>query len=1043
VRIKVADWEEARTHIQQNTRDGRLFLALAKPPPPGSEVRFEVATQSSGERVLAARCVVESQVLDGSQDAHPGALVKVAFVEPGCDEEVRRALKPVMAPRQPPPPRRKHDTVIGIDLGTTYTCVATMEGTGPKVIASRLGHDTIPSAFTFDERGLPVVGQSAERRNAVDPARGVVGTKRFIGRRWSDDLKKELAGKVHAHVAPDSEGMAAALVAGRVLSPVEVAACILAEVRQSAETSLGRPVRHAVVTVPAYFSEVQRNAVREAGERAGVDILRIVNEPTAASIMFGHRRNEQKTILVYDFGGGTFDVSVLEVSGSLYMVKATGGDAFLGGLDVDRIIAEHLEAELASRLGHGDLDRVAQDRLLAAARDLKHELSGASRAAVSIPRLRTGASASDILDFTVEVTREKLDQLVGPLVDRTLAICDEALTAAGLLPADVNDVLLVGGQTRMPIVSQRLRAHFGRPPSKRVNPDEVVALGAALVAASRDEANAPTLIDVLGVPIWVSQDKGPLKPLLAKNVSLPASTSVTLQGRAGQPLHLSVHQGHAPDASHAEILGSSTVKVPDGVTDARVTFSFALDNECVLKVTAKVMATGEEKVVTLTTQQTADGALAQMHGERVAVNVAPASSSGAQAGPGRTVTQVRTVVGTRPPAARRTGWVWAVTGITLALATAYLLAWPVDAETRGWRPPPSPGLTGAYAPNRALALPQVLDGKAGPSAGVAVDGAGHTVAGLADGRITKRTLDDAAATEVGHTGGRPLGVAVGADGSVLVADARLGLLSVRGKGEVALLATQVGGVKVGLAAGVAVTGEGTVLFTDATARRGLDDLAREVVEHVPSGRLVAYVPAEQAARVVLGGLALPLGVAVAPDGTYAVVAESLKYRLLRVWLSGDKAGRHEVLLDGLPGFPAGVSYAPARRAFWVALAAPRVELLDRLADLPWLRRAAFRVPESIWPEAARHALVLAVSPQGAVLHVLHDGSPTSFAPVTSVVEHDGNLYLGSWRRDGVAVVPAPPVPADAAPDVRPGGAAPRPDGENQEGEAPGGGGGPG
>jgi molecular chaperone DnaK len=637
----------ART-VDRNTEGDRFFFPYPKPAPEGTTMMLEVVARESRERICLAEVIVKSE-----RARPPGMLLGVLHIEPGCAEEVRRELERSLQRRRDPE-GTPLGPVIGIDLGTTYTCAAIVENGTPKIIRSRLGYNTIPSMLTFDPEGVPIAGQIAERRLMLEPDQVVHGSKRIIGRTYSKGLMSQLADHMRYGVASDDEGMATIQLGRRKVSPTEVASCILAEIKKVAEGELQQPIRRAVITVPAAFTENQRSAVRVAAARAGLELLRIVNEPTAAALAFGYGGDEQKTVVVYDLGGGTFDVSILSMKGSVYTVLATAGDMFLGGVDFDRVMVSLLLGQLRDQVGAGvTLDRRSEERINSAAREAKHALSELQRTTVTLPKLRVEGAPTPTIEFTATVTREEFEAKASRHVDRTLKICEEALSIAQLEPSGVQDVLLVGGQTRMPLVSARVEALFKRKPSKRVHPDEVVALGAAILATMYETADAPVLHDVLPLPIGIAQPpEGVMKVVLARNLALPVAVTIELEVQPGEPLEIAVFQGEALRARDNEFLGSFTYPLPNLTAPEKVEVTFALSSECILTVRTKVLSTGVEGEHELTTRHTSDEVLQRIGKERVTVKAtvskdAPAAKPAAAAA--------------LPPAAGRpedTGGVW-------------------------------------------------------------------------------------------------------------------------------------------------------------------------------------------------------------------------------------------------------------------------------------------------------------------------------------------------------------------------------------------------
>jgi molecular chaperone DnaK len=418
-----------------------------------------------------------------------------------------------------------------------------------------------------------------------------------VGRPFASPTVQACRDRFHYEIVEGAGGAAAVRFAGRDYSLQQVAALILKELREMASQALGEAIERAVVTVPAYYNDHQRSAVREAGQLAGLSIERIVNEPTAAALAFGYGKALDKRVLVYDLGGGTFDASVLEIQGDVYEVVSTGGDTFLGGVDFDAQLVDHLVYAFMEVHGFPPPDdRVVWQRIRDAAEETKVALSSSERAVARVPYLCKSPAGKDIA-LEVEVTRAELEALTERLVDRTIAVCREVLAEKGLGAQDVHEVLLVGGQSRMPLVWRKIKAEFGRDPNKSVHPDEAVALGAALLADSFTRIDAVVLIDVLAMGIGVGLPGGRMAPVLPRNTKLPAKKAYELgTTRDGQTeLELQVFQGDSPKVSECEYLG--TVRVPNLPARPRggvkVAVEFALGPEGILKVTARDLATGQ------------------------------------------------------------------------------------------------------------------------------------------------------------------------------------------------------------------------------------------------------------------------------------------------------------------------------------------------------------------------------------------------------------------------------------------------------------------
>jgi molecular chaperone DnaK len=518
------------------------------------------------------------------------------------------AAAPARAPS--PGPRRAPARVVGIDLGTTNSCVAAVLDGKAQVLASRQGHRTSPSVVAYDVQGRLLVGHAAKSQMIVNPRNTVYGAKRLVGRPFASPTVQACRDRFHYEIVEGEGGAAAVRFAGRDFSLQQVAALVLGEMREAAAHALGAPVEQAVITVPAYYNDHQRNAVREAGRLAGLGVERIVNEPTAAALAFGFGRGLEKRVLVYDLGGGTFDASVLEIQGDVYEVVSTGGDTFLGGADFDAQLVDHLVWRFMEEHGFAPPeDRVVWQRIRDAAEETKVALSERETAVAHVPYLCKGPSGRDV-DLRVEVTRTELEGLTARLVERTVETCREVLQAKGLGPGDLDEVLLVGGQSRMPLVWRRLEAEFGRTPSKAVHPDEAVALGAALLGDSSSRIDSVVLIDVLAMGIGVGLPGGRIAPVLPRNTRLPATRSHELATtRDGQTeLELQVFQGDAPRTADCEYLGTVRVEglPPRARGEVRVAVEFALGAEGILAVRARDLATGratESRFATLDTPE--------------------------------------------------------------------------------------------------------------------------------------------------------------------------------------------------------------------------------------------------------------------------------------------------------------------------------------------------------------------------------------------------------------------------------------------------------
>jgi molecular chaperone DnaK len=554
------------------------------------------------------------------------------------------AATPLAQPTGTPVPARPRSTaVIGIDLGTTNSCAALARGGRADVLASRQGHRTLPSVVAYDSHGRLLVGHPAKAQMIVNPRHTVYGSKRLVGRPFASPTVQACRDRFHYEIVEGERGASAVRFAGRVFSLQQVSALVLTEIREVASQALGATVDRAVITVPAYYNDHQRSAVREAGKLAGLTVERIVNEPTAAALAFGYGKDLDQRVLVYDLGGGTFDASILEIQGDVYEVVSTGGDTFLGGVDFDAQLVDHLVWKFMEQHGFAPPeDRVVWQRIRDAAEETKVALSAREAAVAHVPFLCKSPAGADV-DLKITVTRGELEELCGPLVERSIEVCREVMAAKGLDAAALQQVLLVGGQSRMPLVWRRIREEFGREPNKSVHPDEAVAIGAALLADSLGRVDSVVLIDVLAMGIGVGLPGGRMAPVLSRNTRLPARKAhehaTTHDGQT--ELELQVFQGDAATVAECEYLG--TVRV-DGLPPrprgaVRVAFEFTLGVEGILIVTARELESGRVTTVQLATVDTPESIRAKLHvlaPQQAPRGARPIEPAAARAAAGRT-----------------------------------------------------------------------------------------------------------------------------------------------------------------------------------------------------------------------------------------------------------------------------------------------------------------------------------------------------------------------------------------------------------------------
>jgi len=507
--------------------------------------------------------------------------------------------------------------ILGIDLGTTNCCVAVVEGSTPRVLSNREGSRTTPSIVGFTEDGERLVGQIAKRQAITNPVNTVFAVKRLVGRKFDSEETQHAREVLPYEIVRAVNGDVKIRARGREYSPEEISAFILKEIKEFCEEAIGEEITEAIITVPAYFDDAQRQATRDAGRIAGLEVLRIINEPTAASLAYGMDRKGSEIVAVYDLGGGTFDISILELGEGIYEVKATAGDTYLGGEDFDKKIMDWLLDDFKKSTGI-DLkqDRMALQRLKEAAEKAKCELSTATESTITLPFISADASGPKHINRTL--TRERLESLVADLIDRTAAPCLDAMQSANLKPSDVDQVILVGGQTRTPRVQRVVAELFGREPNRDINPDEVVAVGAAIQGGVlKGEIKDVVLLDVTPLSLGIETHGGVFEKLIERNSTIPTKNTKVFTTVAENQSVVEIHvlQGEREVARENKSLGRFELvgvpAAPRGIPQIEVTFS--IDSNGIVSVSAHDLATGKAQGI----QINPAGGLSQQEIDRI------------------------------------------------------------------------------------------------------------------------------------------------------------------------------------------------------------------------------------------------------------------------------------------------------------------------------------------------------------------------------------------------------------------------------------------
>ena len=617
LRLKFPTFEAVVNRLGRNiSRDG-IFIPTQEPRSAGTLMALEISLKSE-EMVLQA----EGEILwtrRSHEDDKPTGMAFRFVNMPKASKEFVEKMSRMNEDANIPPmvvfEKEEKETIkldasqvielkevlakgplIGIDFGTTNSCVAYIDGQHPKLIPSGSGQLIIPTVAAINSNGNRLIGHPAKEQLVVNPANTVYGMKRFLGKDFNDPDVRTLSSQFPYEVHANNKQEVCVKLAGSSFSITEICSWVMANIRESAEGLLQATLNRTILTVPAYFSERQRQAVKEAANMAGLQVELLINEPTAAALMYGYDKEYDKTILVFDLGGGTFDVSVLEVSGNVFEVKGISGDTFLGGFDFDQRLIEHIVSkfEKQNKVTIHD-NQIVMQRITSAAEAAKSRLSFENETEIRLPFIVEKKNKP--IDLEMKVSKDELNELTKDLVQRTIEICGKAIHSMGVLAQDIDDVLLVGGQTRMPLIQHEVKKYFGRSPSKGVHPDEAVALGAAVLAGSLEKIDGPVLLDVLALPIGTKRRDGTFKPLFAKHASLPCKCEVPLDSIAVETGtdEVSLYQGEQEKADDNDYVGDFKLAFSTFDSYDDISLEFELTREGLMRVRAREQSSGKEE----------------------------------------------------------------------------------------------------------------------------------------------------------------------------------------------------------------------------------------------------------------------------------------------------------------------------------------------------------------------------------------------------------------------------------------------------------------